>query len=118
MTPSLMKENNIEGLSLVVIRGGNVSISKSYGHADQVSERRLNERTVIRVASLEKPNFANIVASLAQQGEIDLDIPLYTYLKEEVVNGDPRSKVITARMALAHTTGLTNLDGKKRTSNF
>jgi hypothetical protein len=33
MTPSLMKENNIEGLSLVVIRGGIASISKSYGYS-------------------------------------------------------------------------------------
>lgn len=118
MTPPRMKENSVEGLSLVVIRGGKISLSKSYGYADQALERRVNERTVFRAASLGKPIFAYIVVSLAQQGKIDLDVPLYTYLKEEVVKGDPRSKVITARMALTHTTGMSNLGESKTKIKF
>jgi CubicO group peptidase (beta-lactamase class C family) len=118
MTPSLMKENNVKGLSIVVIRGGKSSISKSYGYADLAFKRRIDNRTVFRAASLGKPVFAYIVVTLAQQGKIDLDVPLYSYLKEEVVKDDPRSRIITARMVLTHTTGLPNLDGKKSDIRF
>jgi CubicO group peptidase (beta-lactamase class C family) len=116
--PPLMQENNVAGLSIAVIHGGKVTISKSYGYANVDNKRKVDERTVFRAASLGKPVFAYIVVLLAQQGKIDLNVPLYSYLKEEVVKGDSRSKLITARMVLNHTTGLPNLDGKKADIKF
>jgi CubicO group peptidase (beta-lactamase class C family) len=113
-----METQGVVGLSLVVINKGEVSISKSYGYADLASNRMVDESTVFRAASLGKPIFAYIVVSLAQQGKIDLDVPLYQYFNEAVVKGDPRSKIITTRMVLAHTTGLPNLDGKKSSVQF
>lgn len=116
--PTLMEERNVVGLSVVLIRDGKISISKSFGYSDIESKRRVDEHTVFRAASLGKPVFAYIVVMLAQQGKIDLDASLYSYLKEEVVEGDPRSKVITARMVLTHSTGLPNLNGNKSNIQF
>jgi CubicO group peptidase (beta-lactamase class C family) len=118
LTPSLMEKHNVIGLSLVVINKGKTSISKSYGYMDSASKRKIDEHTIFRAASLGKPIFAYIVISLARKRKIDLDVPLYQYLKEEVVISDPRSKTITARMVLNHTTGLTNLDGTKSNIKF
>jgi CubicO group peptidase (beta-lactamase class C family) len=118
VTPLLMKKYDVVGMSLAVIREGTISITRSYGYADITSKRKVDEHTLFRAASLGKPVFAYIVLSLAQQSKIDLDLPLYTYLTEEVVKGDPRSKVITARMALTHTTGLPNLDGRNSDIKF
>ena len=116
--PPLMEKDNVVGMSIIVIRGGNIAITKSFGYADTKSHRKVDKRTVFRAASLGKPIFAYIVVSLSQQGKIDLDMPLYSYLQEEVVKSDPRSRTITARMVLDHTTGLTNLDGNKSTVRF
>ena len=116
--PILMEEHDVVGLSVVVIRDGKISISKSFGYSDIEAKRRVDEHTVFRAASLGKPIFSYIVVMLAQQGKIDLDAPLYSYLKNEVVEGDPRSKIITARMVLTHTTGLPNLNGKKSDIEF
>ncbi len=116
--PTWMEENNVVGMSVIVIRGGEIAISNSYGYADTKSHRRVDERTIFRAASLGKPIFAYIIVSLAQKGKIDLDAPLYSYLNEEVVKGDPRSRIITARMVLNHTTGLPNLDGTKSKVKF
>jgi CubicO group peptidase (beta-lactamase class C family) len=118
VTPSFMKRHDVVGLSLVVINDSKISISKSYGYADSASARNVDERTVFRAASLGKPVFAYIVISLAQQGKIDLDVPLYQYLKEEVVEGDHRSRLITARMVLDHKTGLPNLGENKSDITF
>lgn len=116
--PTLMQDANVVGMSIVVIRDGAVSLSKSFGYADSESHRKIDKQTIYRAASLGKPVFAYIVMSLAQQGEIDLDTPLYSYLKQEVVKDDARSRSITARMVLSHTTGLPNLDGSKSEPKF
>jgi CubicO group peptidase (beta-lactamase class C family) len=117
--PSLMEENNVKGLSIIVIRNnGQTLIYKSYGYANTETNRKIDEHTVFRAASLGKPIFAYIVLSLAKQGKIDIDKPLYFYLNEDVVIDDSRSRMITARMVLNHTTGLPNLDGRKSNPTF
>lgn len=58
-----------------MIRGGKVTLTKSYVYADLASKKRIDEGTVYRVASLGKPVVTYIVVSLAQQGKIDLDVP-------------------------------------------
>ncbi|MFV2055065.1 MAG: serine hydrolase domain-containing protein [Thiohalomonadales bacterium] len=98
--PTLMQDYDVVGLSVVVIRNGKISNSKSFGYRDIESKKKVDEYTVYRAASLGKPIFAYIVVMLAQQGKIDLDTPLYSYLREEIVAGDPRSKIISARMVL------------------
>lgn len=116
--PSLMEENNVRGLSVIVVRNGKTSISKFYGYADTEANKKVDQYTVFRAASLGKPIFAYIVVSLAQKGIIDLDTPLYRYLNESVVKDDVRSQKITARMVLNHTSGLPNLDGSKSKPKF
>ena len=77
---------------------------------------------VFQAASLGKPVFAYAVIKLAQQGRIDLDVPLVQYLPkgyDHVQNpgGDtpridavtaPELQSVTARMVLNHTSGLPN----------
>jgi len=109
MAPVLMDENDVVGLSVIVIRENEVKISRSFGYADSESKKKINKHTVYQAASLGKPIFAYIVVALAQQKKLDLDKPLYLYMGEEVVVNDSRSREITARMVLSHTTGLPNL---------
>ena len=107
--PGLMAEHDIVGLSVAVIRQGEISVSKSFGYRDIESKQVVNENTVYKAASLGKPIFAYIVVKLAQQGMLDLDKPLYSYSGNLVVENDPRSHKVTARMLLSHSAGLANL---------
>jgi CubicO group peptidase (beta-lactamase class C family) len=107
--PTLMHENNVAGLSVLIIKDNDVALSKSYGYSDVELKKRVDKDTVYKAASLGKPVFAYIVAYLAQIGKIDLDKPLYYYTEDKIIESDPRSEKITARMVLSHTTGLPNL---------
>ena len=107
--PSLMERNDVVGLSIAVIRDGEVKISRSFGYSDLESKKAISEHTVYKAASLGKPIFAYVVVRLAQQGKINLDEPLVSYDAVGVINGDLRSQKITARMVLSHTSGLSNL---------
>lgn len=107
--PALMHKNDVIGLSVVILRANKISVSASFGYADLASKRKVNKQTVYRAASLGKPVFAYIVAALAKTHILDLDKPLYLYSGVKAVKNDTRSKEITARMVLSHTTGLPNL---------
>ncbi|MEW8624774.1 MAG: serine hydrolase domain-containing protein [Candidatus Thiodiazotropha sp.] len=107
--PGLIEKYRITGLSVGVIRDGQLCLLRSFGRSRTSPEKRLDENTLFRAASLGKPVFAYIVVALAKQGLLDLDAPLYPYLKERVIDDDPRSTQITARMILTHTSGLPNL---------
>jgi CubicO group peptidase (beta-lactamase class C family) len=112
----LMRQGNIPGLSIAVIRDGKIMWEGEFGQKSAVKNRATDgpvlRDTLFTAASLSKPVFAYIVLRLADRGVIGLDRPLYTYgFSYGRVDKDPRSKLITARMVLDHTTGLPNWGG-------
>ena len=111
-----MRKGNIPGLSIAVIRDGRILWEGEFGQRNAI-ENGVTDGPVLRdtlfsAASLSKPIFAYIVLRLVDRGVIDLDRPLYTYgFAYDRIDKDPRSKLITARMVLDHTTGLPNWGG-------
>lgn len=117
LTPALMDQHDVVGLSLGLIRSNELVMVKTFGYADYEEERGINRNTVYKAASLGKPVFAYIVLELSKRGKIDLDRPLYLYDESLLVEGDSRAEKITARMVLSHTTGVPNF-GKEPKPKF
>ncbi|MES9833347.1 MAG: serine hydrolase domain-containing protein [Candidatus Thiodiazotropha sp. DIVDIV] len=117
-TPALMDKFKVTGLSVGIIRDGELSIEESLGFSRTTPTKKLDENTVFRAASLGKPIFAYIVVTLAQQGLLNLDTPLFEYINVRMVDNDDRSLLVTARMVLSHTTGLPNLNVESKEYKF
>lgn len=96
------------GLSVALIRGGRVTWCRAFGVKNALTGGAVSEDTVFEAASLGKPLFAYAVLKLVDAGRLDLDTPLSEYLPGEYVQGPGRPDLVTARMALTHTTGLPN----------
>jgi CubicO group peptidase (beta-lactamase class C family) len=107
--PALMREGNVPGLSIAVLRDGRIAWTGALGIANPSTGSRVTPDTVFQAASLSKPVFSYIVLRLVDRGVIALDEPLVTYLAHPRLQ-DERSRRITARMVLSHTTGLPNWD--------
>jgi CubicO group peptidase (beta-lactamase class C family) len=112
----LMRKGDIPGLSIAVIRDGKIDWEGEFGQKnavnDGVADGPVLRDTLFSAASLSKPVFAYIVLRLVDRGVIDLDKPLYTYgFAYDRIDKDSRSKLITARRVLDHTTGLPNWGG-------
>ncbi|UZO80138.1 beta-lactamase family protein [Aquimarina sp. ERC-38] len=103
-----MKTLNVPGLSLAIINDGKVVYHLIKGYADIGKEKKVSKSTLFEGASLSKPLFAYFIMSFVEEGIIDLDKPLCTYLPYEAIAHDERYKKITARMVLTHTTGFPN----------
>jgi CubicO group peptidase (beta-lactamase class C family) len=109
LTPRLMQELKVPGVSISVIKNYELAWSKSFGVADAVQRTSVNKKTVFEACSMSKPVFAYLVLKLVEQGRLDLDKPLSAYLDEQFVSAeDDYAKLITARMILAHTSGMPN----------
>src|SRR5262245_3143017 len=107
--PLLMKEGTVPGLSIALVRNGELVWHRGFGVKSVRTNELVNDDTVFEAASLSKPVFAYAVLKLVDAGKFDLDKPLNQYLPGDYdVGDDLRLGRITARRVLSHTTGFPN----------
>ncbi len=106
--PTLMRDMHVPGVSIAVIQRGEVVWARGFGVRDARTPDLVTTDTVFEAASMSKPVLALIAMQLVQEGRLDLDTPLVDYLGHDYLPGQPEHRRITARMALAHRTGLPN----------
>lgn len=104
-----MKEACIPGISIAVINNFEIVMTKGYGIGDIELDLPVNKNTIFQVASISKPLTALAVMKLVQEGKLDLDEDINTYLKTWKL---PESKLtevnkVTLRNLLSHTAGVT-----------
>jgi CubicO group peptidase (beta-lactamase class C family) len=125
----LTEQNNVHGLGISIINNHRLVYQRYFGWRNKQAGERFSPGSIWYGASLSKTIFADVVLQLVEEGLLDLDTPLYTYLKEPLysystntvqqlfgknsidyssLKADERYKKITPRMCLAHTTGLPN----------
>jgi CubicO group peptidase (beta-lactamase class C family) len=116
LVKNLMDAADVPGLCLGIINDNKPVYVKGYGYKNKSKNEWNDSATCFYAASLAKPLFAYLVMQLVDEGLIDLDKPVYTYLRKPIpeyanykdLAGDDRWKLITARHCLDHTTGFPN----------
>ena len=68
----------------------------------------IKQPPIMQAASLSKVVFSYIVMKAVQNGEIDLDTPLYKYTDIDRFKDKETARKLTARMVLRHRSGLPN----------
>jgi CubicO group peptidase (beta-lactamase class C family) len=97
-----MRRQRIPGLSLVVLRQGEIIKASAYGVADRALKLSATPETVYKIASVSKLFIATGIMSLVEAGRISLDDPIVRFL-----DGAPNGwSAITVRHLLSHTSGL------------
>lgn len=113
----LMSRAGIPGMGLAVLNNGKRVFLKTYGFKDQLAGRLLDTTSILYAASFSKAVCGFLCMKLVENKILDLDKPLYQYLKKPIteyanfaeLQNDDRWKNITTRMCLSHTTGFPNL---------
>lgn len=105
---SAQKKYRVPGISLVLVRGGEILWTEGFGFADLSRRVPATPDTVYRAGSLAKPFTAMAVMQLAEQGAVDIDQPLKGYLSEFSIRSrfDTTAEPITIRSILCHHSGL------------
>jgi len=118
-----MNFHKVPAVSVAAIDDYEIQWAKGYGTLSRESDIKVNEDTLFQAASMSKPVFAVAVMRLVEQGILDLDEDVNTYLTSWKVpaNGSWQPR-ITLRQLLSHTAGVTvsgfagyNVDADKPT---
>lgn len=101
-----MKEYEIPGAAIAVVKDGNILYEKAYGYKDRASKEPFTtDTTTFRIASVTKIFTMTALMQLVEQGKVNLDEDITTYLPGiELEN--PYDKNPTVRDLLTHTSGI------------
>jgi CubicO group peptidase (beta-lactamase class C family) len=105
LTPLLMRELHVPGVSIAVVRDRKVAWTRAWGVADAKTGAPATEATLFEAASMTKPVFAASVLKLVEEGRLDLDAPIPD---AGTLPAQPERLKMTPRMILSHTSGLPN----------
>lgn len=112
--PRLMKEANVAGASIVLVRDGKLVWSNVYGVMNADTESPVTRETIFEANSLTKPFVAYALLKLVDEGKLKLDTPVNIYFKDKCeFSDDERINRVTARMLLSHSSGLRRQPGGK-----
>lgn len=106
----MMKDYNVPGVGLAVVENGKVSYAKGYGVRDVATRTPVTPDTSFPIGSVTKSFTALDMMVLVDEGAVDLDAPVTTYIPEFKMSEPESTETVTVRNLLTHTTGLVRTD--------
>jgi CubicO group peptidase (beta-lactamase class C family) len=104
-----MDEYRIPGAVLVCVKNGQVFYKNGYGYANIESKQGVDpEKTIFRVGSISKLFVATAIMQLVEQGKLDLNEDINTYLVTFKIPSPPKNP-LTLKHLLTHTAGFDDL---------
>ncbi|TRZ90176.1 class A beta-lactamase-related serine hydrolase [bacterium] len=100
----LLKQTGAPSLSLALVNGDRVVWSQGFGYADKAASMRPQASTMYGIGSVSKMLATVAAMKLVEQGKIELDAPLTSYVPEFRMLS-PAYRRITLRMLLDHSSG-------------
>lgn len=103
-----MEEYHIAGAAVSVVKDGQLFFAKGYGYADVENKIPVDaETTMFKIGSLTKLFTWTAVMQLVEQGKLDLDADINTYLDFQIA--DTYSQPITLAHLMTHTSGFEDI---------
>ena len=106
--PQRMQQENVSGLAVVVVDDQHILWAEGFGYTEWDEKITVTPSTLFSIQSMSKSFTATAVMFAVQDGLVDLDEPITTYLPDFHVNSifeEYPEKKITLRMLLSHTAG-------------
>lgn len=99
-----MEEYHIAGAAVAVVKDGRLFFAKGYGYANLEAETPVDpDVTMFRIGSVGKTLTWTAVMQLVEQGKLDLDADINTYLDFRIPDTYPQP--ITLKHLMTHTSG-------------
>ncbi len=113
-----MAERNIPSVAACIIKGDEIVWEKYFGFADLEKAYLQHGETIYPMMSISKLVLSTAIMQLWEQGLIDLNEDINTYLPFEVRNPKFPDSKISSQMLLNHTSGLAWPEEEDRIPDF
>ncbi len=101
---SKMTEHHIAGAAISVVKDGKLFFARGYGYADIENGIPVDpEQTIFRIGSVGKTFTWTAVMQLVEQGKLNLDTDINTYLDFRIPDTYPQP--VTLKHLMTHTSG-------------
>jgi len=100
-----IKENDVPGATLAVLYKDK-TYTAAAGILNIETKVEADQDSIFQIGSITKVLTATLIMQLADEGKLDLDKPIQTYLPEFTVEDKNAGKNITARHLLTHSSGI------------
>ena len=108
---SIMKQYNMVGLSVAVVKKGDIIYTHSFGLKNIASNTSLTDNNIFRIASISKSFSATSIMQLVEAKKLSLDDDVSKLIGFTVRNPKYPNKVITLKMLMSHTSSLNDSQG-------
>ena len=106
----MMDAYDIPGVGLAVVEDGEISYVRGYGVRDVTTGAPVTPDTQFAIGSTTKSFTSLGVMLLVEEGRVDLDAPITTYLPEFRLADPEATRTATVRNLLSHSTGMVRTD--------
>lgn len=100
-----MRRWTVPGVAVGVLRDGARS-HHAFGFTSLETEQPVRPDTLFQIGSISKVFCATLVMTLVDEGKVDLDAPIATYLPDLRLADEATQRGITLRHTLTHTSGI------------
>ncbi|KZN45422.1 serine hydrolase domain-containing protein [Pseudoalteromonas luteoviolacea] len=105
-----MTQHSIPGVTLAIVKDGDVALLKGYGYADVSGRKKVDPHTTLfRIGSITKTMTAIAVMQLVEQGKLALDVDINDYLTEFKIPNTFEAPITIAAL-LSHRAGFEEAD--------
>lgn len=99
------------GATVAIIENGKITDIRNYGYANIEKEILVGNETQFKIASISKTITSYAVMQLVDEGKLNLDEPVNTYLKKwKLPKSNFDENKVTLRTLMSHTSGITGSD--------
>ncbi len=102
----LFDSSGIVGMSAAIVAKGKVIWKEGYGYSDLDTRKPFLTSTIMNTGSITKTFTGVCIMKLVEEGKLNLDEDINTYLPFKVINPDFPNDKITLRHLATHTSGL------------
>jgi len=106
----VMADWQVPGMVVGAIRGNDVILAKAYGSIDAEGMAPVTEQTLFHLGPITKSFTVAGLGMLADEGRLDWDAPVRTYLPEFELMDPRATRNVTVRQLVTHTSGLPRHD--------
>jgi len=106
----ILKDWNVPGCGIGIVVRDKLVFAKGYGYRDLEKKLPVTPNTLFQIASNTKLFTATAVGFLVEEGKLDWDKPVKTYIPQIQFYNDELNASVTIRDMLSHRTGISRHD--------
>lgn len=105
-----MKENQVPGMAIAVVKDGKVILAKGYGYRNVKKKLPVTPDTLFAIGSCTKAFTATLLGMLADDGKLDWETPVRDYLPEFKLKDPVAGQLLNTVDLLTHRSGIPRHD--------